>query len=124
MIYKAIDKWNGPNLEHYGVKGMKWKSHKTFFANSKVRGLKRTGTEITNDLYGPDGSHYHSHDVEVVNPRVSKRETKHSARYAINQAYKPKATIKNRVQSRLLNAKSRLKTRGRKIMNKLFRKRK
>ena len=24
MIYEAIDKWNSPSFEHYGVKGMKW----------------------------------------------------------------------------------------------------
>lgn len=24
MIYEAIDTWNSPYIEHYGVKGMKW----------------------------------------------------------------------------------------------------
>ncbi len=116
MIYEAIDRWSRSDLTHYGVKGMKWKSHKYTYIKGNGAGLRRDNQRTTIDTYGPgDSSHY----TKVVNPRVSKKETATSARYSINQAYKPKATVKSKVQSRLLNIKSRMKTRGRKILKKL-----
>ena len=146
MKYEAIDRWNnsGPYLEHWGIKknhkyiikvgegptarylytqeevnaykrGLSNTHNKKAWVHENVSGLKRTGREfMSTGLIGQKARK----EVEVVNPHVSNKEK--DPRYAINSAYKPKATAKTRLQSRIKNSVNR----GQILINKWLKRRK
>lgn len=56
MIYKAVDYWNSPSLEHYGVKGMRWGVRKAIERTGRVvrragGAVKKSATTIAGGLY-------------------------------------------------------------------------
>ena len=56
MIYKAVDYWNSPSLEHHGVKGMRWGVRKAIERTGRVvrragGAVKKSATTIAGGLY-------------------------------------------------------------------------
>ena len=56
MIYKAVDYWNSPSLEHYGVKGMRWGVRKAIERTGRVvrragGAVRKSATTIAGGLY-------------------------------------------------------------------------
>lgn len=56
MIYKAVDYWNSPSLEHHGVKGMRWGVRKAVERTGRVvrragGAVKKSATTIAGGLY-------------------------------------------------------------------------
>lgn len=66
MIYAAIDKWNSPSFEHFGIKGMKWGVRKQPESVGRRRGSKtvnyrkilRRGAIVASVVLAGAGAYY------------------------------------------------------------------